>query len=432
MLQVQLKYLNINELKENPHNARKHPQKQLQKLAANIKRFDFLVPAIIDKDNIILSGHARVEAAKMAGLKEVPTIKVEHLSKEQARAFAISDNRLSQDSSWDMDKLKAEFEFLSNYDIELSFTGFETPEIDWVLGDEKPKASKEDEVEDISANYIPVTMVSDIWDLGNHRLICGDAQNTNTYESLMVNEKANIVFTDPPYNDNIRGHVKSRDSANAREFVMASGEMSRSEFTNFLREFLTSTALYSVNGSILYVCMDWRHIQELLSSAEGLLEFKQLCVWSKDRAGMGSFYRSQHELVCVFKYGDAKHINNFGLGNKGRYRTNIWNYPVVGRQQPEMDGIEHPTVKPVSMIIDAIRDCSNRGDIILDPFGGSGTTLIAAEKTGRRARLIELDPIYCDLIVRRWEKYTGNNALMNGKTFEELKSDRHKELDYGR
>ena len=266
--------------------------------------------------------------------------------------------------------------------------------------------------------------------MGPHRLICGDALQAGTYETFMPSETAELVFTDPPYNVEIDGHVKRKAAPGTREFVMASGEMSAGQFTHFLRQFLSETCKVLEDGAIAYVCMDWRHMQELLAAAEGLVEFKQLCVWSKDRAGMGTFYRSQHELVFVFKYGTAPHINNFGLGNKGRYRTNIWNYPVVHTaQQPELEGVQHPTVKPASMVMDALRDCSNRGHIVLDPFGGSGTTLIAAEKTGRQARLIELDPIYCDMIIRRWEKYTGKEAFLQEEevTFDEVRKQRKPE-----
>jgi DNA modification methylase len=433
---LQIKYRKISELKPYPNNARKHPPKQLQKLAANIKAIDFIVPVIIDAQDMILAGHGRLEAAKMAGLKEIPTVSVNHLTEAQKRAFILADNRLAQDSTWDMAKAKEEFEFLEGFEIELGQTAFDTAEIDLALGGEASAESPEDDIEDLPPEYQPVTQTGDIWHLGVHRLICGDALQASTYKALMPDEAAEVVFTDPPYNVEIDGHVKRKAASGTREFAMASGEMSSGQFMDFLRKFLTETCKFLEDGAIVYVCMDWRHMQELLGAAEGLLAFKQLCVWSKDKAGMGTFYRSQHELVFVFKYGTKPHINNFGLGNKGRYRTNIWNYPVVHvAQQPELEGVQHPTVKPASMVIDALRDCSHRGHFVLDPFGGSGTTLIAAEKTGREARLIELDPIYCDMIVRRWEKYTGKEAFLEGEeaTFEEVKQQRkQKENKNGR
>jgi DNA modification methylase len=425
---LKIEYRKIVDLIPYANNARKHPPKQLQKLAANIKSFGFLVPVLIDRHQTLLAGHGRVEAAKMAGLEEIPTILVDHLTEAQQRAFILADNRLSQDSSWDMEKLKGEIEFLNDYDLEVNLTGFETTEMDLILGGEAPAVTSEDEIETSPPGYQAVTREGDVWELGAHRVICGNALHAATYQSLLRDEQAQIVFTDPPYNVAIDGHVKRKANSGTREFVMASGEMSSKEFVQFLNQFFSETRNVMADGAIAYVCMDWRHIQETLQAAVGLLAFKQLCIWAKDQAGMGSFYRSQHELVFVFKNGTAPHINNFGLGAKGRYRTNIWNYPMVHQaHQSDLEDIFHPTVKPTALVMDALRDCSSRKGIVLDPFGGSGTTLIAAEKTGRQARLIELDPIYCDMIVRRWEKYTGKKAWLQGggQDFEELKRARN-------
>ncbi len=431
---LQIKYQKIETLIPYVNNARMHPQGQLRKLAANIKNMGFLVPILIDQKGVILAGHGRVEAAKMVGLQEVPIILIDHLDEAQKRAFMLADNRLCQDSTWDKEKLKIEFEFLTEFEIELGLTAFDTPEIDLVLGGEDPASPPDDLIEPLPPNYQPVTRLGDLWVLGPHRLICGDSLQPSTYQSLLSGEQVAMVFTDPPYNVAIDGHVKRKADPGTREFLMASGEMSSARFTEFLSEFLMQTGLSLKDGGIAFICMDWRHIAELLKAAHGLLEFKQLCVWSKDKAGMGTFYRSQHELVFVFKNGTAPHINNFGLGNKGRYRTNIWNYPVVPPEhQPGIEGVYHPTVKPTTMVMDALRDCSHRGNIVLDPFGGSGTTLIAAEKTGREARLIELDPLYCDMIVRRWEKYTGREATLGDeeKTFKKAKASRLNALEEG-
>lgn len=406
---LEMKYRKLEELTPYENNARKHPRKQLRKLAANIENFGFIVPIIVDQKQMILAGHARAEAAKLAGLKEIPTVCIEHLTDVQKRAFILADNRLSQDASWDMDKLKTELEFLNGYDLEIDLTGFETSELDLIFNEEVD--NPEDEIETPPPEYQPITAVGDIWEMGPHRLICGDATQAETYEALLQGERVHMVFTDPPYNVAIEGHVKRKAALGTREFVMASGEMSEDEFTRFLRNFLTGTSACLTDGAILYVCMDWRHMKELQAAAQGLLEFKQLCVWNKESGGMGTFYRSQHELIFVFKHGEAPHTNNFELGQKGRYRTNVWAYPMV-RSVADRAGISHPTVKPVALVADAIRDCSRRQNIILDPFGGSGTTLIAAEKVGRGARLIELDPIYCDMIVRRWEKFTGKKAVL--------------------
>ena len=259
-----------------------------------------------------------------------------------------------------------------------------------------------------------VSQPGDLWLLGDHRILCGDATQADSYERLMAGERARMVFTDPPYNVPINGHVSGLGSVKHREFAMASGEMSSAEFTAFLRSVMEQLVAHSVDGSIHYHFMDWRHIGEMLAaSAASYSEFKNLCVWAKDNGGMGAFYRSRHELAFVFKSGTAPHANNFGLGEKGRYRTNVWEYRGVNtRKTGRLDELAlHPTVKPVAMVVDAIKDVSGRGEIVLDPFSGSGTTLIAAQKTGRRARMMELDPIYVDRAVRRWQRFAKDEAV---------------------
>ncbi len=425
---LQIAYRKLDELNAYANNARKHPKKQIEKLAANIRNFGFLVPVLVDERGTILAGHGRVEAAKLAGIETVPAISVEHLTEAQKRAFILADNRLAQDASWDIEKLKVELEFLGELDFEVNLTGFETVEIDMMFKEDFTNPP-EDEIEVPSVDYQPVTKMGDIWVMGPHRLICGNSLQAEAYRTLIGDDEVEMVFTDPPYNVEIDGHVKRKSGSENREFVMASGEMSENEFTHFLRQFLQNTTACLKDGAIVYSCMDWRHMWELQNAAKDLLEFKQLCVWAKDQGGMGSFYRSQHELILVFKHGKASHINNFGLGAKGRYRTNLWSYPMVRRTgQPSMESLYHPTVKPTALVMDAILDCSNRKAIVLDPFGGSGTTLIAAEKTGRSARLIELDPVYCDMIIRRWEKFTKRTAFLHSanKSFEQMKDARQK------
>ncbi len=229
----------------------------------------------------------------------------------------------------------------------------------------------------------------------------------------MTGDLARMVFTDPPYNVPIDGHVGNSGAVKHPEFAMASGEMSFAEFTAFLRSSFANLVRSSVDGSIHFVCMDWRHMPEMLAASEGIYsELKNLIVWAKDNGGMGTFYRSRHELIFAFKNGTAAHVNSFELGQHGRYRTNVWQYRGVNTlKSGRMDELSmHPTVKPVQMIADAIKDVSARGDIVLDLFGGSGSTMIAAHKTGRRAYLCELDPTYCDRIIRRWEAYAKDDA----------------------
>jgi DNA modification methylase len=264
-------------------------------------------------------------------------------------------------------------------------------------------------------------------------VLCGDARERSDYETLLNGETADLVFTDPPYNVPIDGHVCGLGRVRHREFAMGAGEMSEAAFTAFLAQTLGAAAATCQDGAIAFVCMDWRHMGELVSAGrEVFSELKNLCVWNKTNGGMGAFYRSKHELVFVFKVGTAPHVNTFGLGETGRYRTNVWDYPgisSIGRNR-DAELAMHPTVKPVALVADAIRDCSKRGHIVLDPFGGSGTTMIAAEQVGRAARLIEFDPLYCDTIVRRWQAVTGKHATLaeTGERFELIEEKRVSEL----
>jgi DNA modification methylase len=271
-----------------------------------------------------------------------------------------------------------------------------------------------DPEDDVIPTKIPQRVkAGDVWQMGNHRLICGNALEGEVVRLLMEGAKAQMVFTDPPYNVPIEGHVGNSGKTKHREFAMAAGEMTEEEFVTFLTSAMRNLRDYSHDGAIHFICMDWRHMSEMLAAgAEIYHSLKNLIVWVKDNGGMGTFYRSRHELIFAFKHGTTPHVNTFELGQHGRYRTNVWQYRGVNtRKTGRMDELTlHPTVKPVQMIMDAIRDVSGRGDIVLDLFGGSGSTLIAASKAGRRAYLAELDPGYCDTIVARWEAYTGDQA----------------------
>jgi DNA modification methylase len=291
--------------------------------------------------------------------------------------------------------------------------GFEVGEIDTLIeqvAPEEPGDPEDDVVPEIAPRRVAP---GDVWQLGNHRLVCGDALDPAVLDLVMAGERARMVFSDPPYNVKIDGHVGGSGKIKHRAFAMASGEMSPDQFTAFLTQAFRNMADHSCDGAIHFLCMDWRHMGEILAAGNAVYDaLKNLIVWVKDNGGMGTFYRSRHELVFVFKKGSAPHVNSFELGQHGRYRTNVWNYRGVNTmRQGRMDELMlHPTVKPVQMIADAIRDVSERGDIVLDVFGGSGSTLIAAEKTGRRARLVELDPIYCDRILARWEAHAKDEA----------------------
>ncbi|RTL51180.1 MAG: DNA methylase N-4 [Rhodocyclaceae bacterium] len=417
-----------------PGNPRVHSDKQLAKLKASIGKFGFTTPVLTDENKVILSGHGRVSAAIQLGLTEIPIRTIQGLTEPQKRAYVLADNKLAELSKWDDTLLANELRLLFDADIEIEITGFSTAEIDLVI-DPPDKASAHDPDDQLTEGppINPVSRPGDLWQLGPHRLFCGDALDLASYQILMGNEVAQMVMSDPPFNVAISKHVCGNGKVQHEEFLQASGEMSPAEFTDFLSKAMACTHTYSQDGAIHFYCMDWAHIREIQDAA--LPHFgapKQLCVWTKDNGGMGTFYRSQHELVFVFKKGKSPHINNFELSQHGRYRTNVWSYPGVNTFTGK--GFEllklHPTVKPVSLIADAIRDCSHRKGIVLDPFAGSGTIFLAAERTGRIARGMELDPKYVDVAIGRWQRKTGQSAVLSatGQPWEAVQAERLADL----
>ena len=422
----------VADLRPCVRNARTHSKRQISQIAESIKRFGFTNPILISGNRDVVAGHGRLEAAKLLGFQEVPTLELAHLSRAELRAYALADNKLALNAGWDTETLATELQALIDLNVDIEVTGFSVTEVDMIIhtaceADPASPPCREDVIPD--GYPTAVTQRGDIWHLGRHLLLCGDALLSEDVAALMGSTSATILFTDPPYNVPINGHVNGLGRTRHREFAMASGEMSANEFTTFLTNALGNGATHCVDGAIAFVCMDWRHVSELLAAGDCVFsELKNICVWNKTNGGMGTFYRSKHEFVFVFKKGTAPHINNFGLGDTGRYRTNVWDYPGVSSIGSFRDeALEmHPTVKPVAMVADAIRDCSKRGHLVLDPFAGSGTTAIAAEICGRSARLIELDPIYCDTIVRRFENYTGRSATLKGtsQTFEDVTKTR--------
>lgn len=416
-------------LKPRTNNPRTHTKKQIRQIADSLKQFGWTNPVLIDDEDGIIAGHGRVEAARSLGMETVPTIRLSNMSEAEKRAYVIADNRLAELAGWDEELLKIEFQYLiedEERDFDIEFTGFEMGDIDRIFGfaieDEPETVELPDETKPA------VSRPGDVWTIGGHAIACGDCRDAEVYLALLGNEKAAMVFTDPPYNVPVSGHVSGLGKVKHREFAMASGEMTKEQFTAFLHDVFEKLVEHSADGSIHFVCMDWRHMGEVLQAAEGnYTELKNLCVWAKTNAGMGSFYRSQHELIFAYKSGRAAHINNFGLGEKGRHRSNLWTYAGANTfRAGRMDDLEaHPTVKPTQMVADAILDCSRRSDLVLDVFSGSGATLAAAEETGRRGRAIEIDPLYVDLCVKRLEKLTGENALnQDFETFAEAKEKR--------
>ena len=413
-------------------NARTHTKAQIRQIADSIARFGFNSPVLIDDDGHIVAGHGRVAAAKQFGLSAVPARRLSHLSETEKSAYVLADNKLAEKAGWDRETLAIELQGLIDINFDVELTGFEVSEIDVILEDNDGAKAEfngsEDDIPDPQADAL-ITRPGDVWVLGKHCIMCGNALNDADYVRLLGDEKAEFVFTDPPYNVRIDGNVCGKGAIRHREFAMASGDMTEEAFTGFLTTAFRHLVAHSKDGSIHDICMDWRHIAEMMDAGNRVYsELKNLCVWTKKNAGMGTFYRSRHELVFVWKSGTAAHMNNFKLGQHGRSRTNVREYAGItsmGAERLEQLAM-HPTVKPVALVADAIKDCSRRNGIVLDPFLGSGTTVIAAERTGRRARGIELDPVYVDVAVRRWQDCAGKAAILaaTGQTFEDVAEER--------
>jgi len=416
----------LAELKTSPRNARTHTKKQIHLIAESIKGFGFVAPILIDGSGEVVAGQGRYEAAMLLGIKTVPVVCLDHLAPHQIRAYRIADNRLAEMAGWDNEILKVELSHLIEIDFEVELTGFATPQIDLIVNAHEspaPKADPADAVEPVGAQA--VTQRGDLWLLGEHRILCGDARERADYVTLLGGELAQMCFTDPPYNVKIDGHVGGLGKIKHRPFLMASGEMSKPEFTGFLTSVLGEIKAASQDGALIYTCIDGPHLHEMLTAGYAVFdELKTVITWAKTNGGMGSFYRSQTELIPLWKMGKAPHINNIELGRHGRYRTTLWSYAGAngfGRGRME-DLAAHPTVKPCAMVMDAIKDASKPKGIVLDPFGGSGTTLIAAAKTKRRGYLMELDPLYVDGAIGRWEKLFKGEArhAETGLSFREM------------
>lgn len=428
-LKLDIEYIPTASLKGYEHNARRHPERQIEQIADSIRVFGFVSPIIIDDANVVACGHARLEAAKAVGMESVPVVKLDHLSGRQLRALRLADNRLAENAIWDEAMLKIEFEALLEFDpkLDLDFdvgiTGFTGAEVDRSLEWREVDTSADDIVPDLISSRPSVTRLGDLIQLGNHFIYCGDARDESSYAKVLGKERAVMGISDPPYNVSISNHVSR--SGKHEEFVMGVGELDEAQFIEFLATFLRSSTKYSRPGSIQYAFMDSRHAYEMhVAGRSAGLELTTIAVWDKGVGGQGSLLRSQHEFVFMFKEPSGPHINNVALGKYHRNRTNVWAYPGSRSMRKEL-GL-HPTPKPVALVADAILDVSNRNDIVLDAFCGSGTTLIAAAKTGRRARAIELDPHFVDIAVRRWQEWSGEEAvhIETGLSFRDLETQR--------
>lgn len=399
-----------------------------------IEQFGFLTPILIDGDGNILGGVLFFLAARLLELSEVPTVRITHLSPDEQLAYRIAEQRINELSPWDGQALGEALKHLSaqNLSFDLDITGFSLPEIDlWIEGLSGPtNASAEEPVPKVPSD--PTVRLSEIWRCAGHRILCGSALDKDCWSALMGTVKANLVFTDPPYNVAVKGHVGGKGAIQHREFAMASGEMSSDEYLNFLTDIGRALKKNSADGSLHYFCIDWRHVSEVLKAGEAIFErLINICTWVKDNGGMGSFYRSQHELIVVFRNGNRAHRNNIELGRHGRNRSNVWNYAGAnsfsGRTTDEGNLLKlHPTVKPVQMVADAILDSTARRGIVVDCFLGSGSTLLAAERVGRRLYGMEIDPAYVEVCIQRWQRHTGQDATLEatGETFAQVAAKR--------
>ncbi len=447
---MQIKSFKIEDLIEYARNPRKNDA-VVDKMVSCIKEFGFKIPIVAKSDGTVVDGHLRLKAARKLDMKEVPVVIANDLTEAQIKAFRLVANQSANWADWNDELLKLELEDLKNLNFNLELTGFDLTEIERFLNKDISIPEDEFEDDDVSNDELPpISKLGDLWILGEHRLLCGDSTKIEDVKRLMTDasgtdssgneELADMVFCDPPYNLKIN-NIIGLGSVQHDEFPMASGEMTETEFIDFLTVVFKNLVAVSKEGSIHYQCMDWKHIYEIMVAGRNAYsEFKQLCVWNKNNGGMGTFYRSKHELIFVFKNGTAKHTNNFELGQYGRNRTNVWDYDGINsfsnRERIKEDGREasgvnellkmHPTVKPVQLVADAILDCSTHGELILDLFGGSGTTLIACEQTNRRCNMMELAPKYVDTIIRRWQKLTGKPAILEstGQSFDEVSSCR--------
>ena len=427
-LNLEIEYVDPHLLRPSERMTRAHSKKQIREIAESISSFGPISPLIVDRERRILAGHGRWEAAKLLGLPTVPVVSVDHLSDLEKRAFSIADNKIAENAGWDLNVLAIELAELTlelpTLDLNIAVTGFSLGELDKIDHDRGPRRPDPSDRSPPRPDN-PVSRFGDIWSLGDHRVMCGDTRSEDHVRRLMGNERARVIFTDPPYNVRIAGHVQGRGQHAHREFDHACGEMTSSEFMEFLAVTLGNLAAVCLDGAIVYACMDWRHIGEMTDAGGKVFtELKNIAVWVKSSPGQGSFYRSQHELVFIFKVGTAPHLNSFGLGEHGRLRSNVWNYPGVnsfGRGRKEALSM-HPTVKPAAMVMDALRDCTQPGDVVLDGFLGSGTTIIAAESLGRRGYGMEFDPGYVDVVIARWQAMTKREATLegDGRTFEEI------------
>jgi DNA modification methylase len=426
---LSMKSVEIASLRPVSTNVRRHLKQQRLKLQKSLSYYGHVRPILVTPDLEIIDGHAICEALKANGATTVKAIVVHGLSPAEIRALRLMLHRSAEDVLWDTDTLRIELQAILDAGLDLDFTGFETPELDQIFRPDIPHANvAEDGGEIPQSGTKAISSSGDVWQCGKHRIGCGNARNGQFVTRVRAGRAANVCFADPPYNVPIAGFVCGKGRHQHREFLQGSGEMSPDDFFALLRDSLEVLRTASMANGLIYVCMDWRHLVELAVAGRicGMALYN-VCIWVKNDAGMGGIYRNQHEMVCVFRAGADQPVNNVELGKYGRNRSNVWSYPGMASFGADRDELlaSHPTVKPIALISDVLRDVTKRGDVVLDTFLGSGSTLMAAEETGRVCFGIELDPLYVDVAIRRWQHATGLDAVHveSGQTFEQ--STRH-------
>ncbi len=404
----------IDRIKPYHRTLRRHDRHKIEKIKKLIGRFGQVAPIIIDANGIIVDGHCVWQAMRELDAGEIATITVAGRTDPEVRALRLALNRLPAEAAWDNQQLRSEFEELIGLSFDLELTAFDTAEIDHALDLDLPQANVVEDQKIPAIEARAVSKLGDVWVCGDHRVGCGNALDTDFVALVCDGLQANVSFVDPPYNIPIAGFVSGKGRIQHREFVQGAGEMSPEEFTKFLAAALKVLQSVIAPNALIFVCMDWRHLYELLSAGrQNGLALYNVCAWIKNNAGMGALYHNQHELISVFNTGSEAPTNNVQLGRHGRSRSNVWNYRGQNSSGSDRDALlaSHPTVKPVAMIADALRDVTKRGGAVLDTFLGSGSTLIAAEDTGRRCLGTELDPLYLDVTVRRWQQHTRSDAI---------------------
>jgi len=426
-----LEYVPLGQLKSPKRSVRRRMATQIARVRESMRVLGAAAPAIISHDNEVIDGETRLAAAAELGLEVYPCFRLPgSYSDEDIRLLRITLNRTQELGQFELPDLKIELQELRGMGAPIEITGFTLPEIDQLCLDELDETPEPARLEPDRSRTSHVHP-GDIYALGPHRVACGDARDPNVLTRLFKDDpKAALVLTDVPYNLRVAGLVTSGDHA---EFAMASGEMSREEFAQFNADWMATALTQLKDGGLLASFIDWRSVEILLAEGRGLgLTLLNIIVWVKSNAGQGSLWRSQHELLPVFKLGTAPHVNNVELGRHGRWRSNAWNYPGASSLGSDArDGLKlHPTVKSLHMLEDALLDVTLAGDIVLDVFLGSGSTLLAAEKTGRVCRAIEIEPHYVELAVRRWMSATGQPArlLETGETLDAVMTRRSGEF----